>query len=134
MTSLFTQSIYAPSSPDSLRISVMSRHTLPNGIVPDPLITLDSYHLWLQDLAPPDRLVGAWYRRELLQEQFTAAYLAHLRQDPQKRTLDLLIELVLRTSRKPTLLCVEPTNQFCHRRPLAEYCRQLEPRLQVVHL
>ena len=132
---LFTQSIYVPSSADSLRISVMSRHTLaPKGITPDPRITLDSYHLWLQDLAPPDKLVGDWYRGELSQEQFTTGYLAHLQQDPQRHTLDLLIELVMDIKRKPILLCVEPKGEFCHRQVLAEYCQRLEPRLSVAHL
>src|SRR3989344_7566411 len=96
---LFTQSIYVPSSADSLRISVMSRHTFSDGLTPDLRIT---YDLWLQDLAPPDRLVSAWYRGEPLQGQFTTGYLAHLQQDPQRHTLDLLLELVLKTSRKPT--------------------------------
>ena len=95
---------------------------------------MDSYHLWLQDLAPPDRLVGDWYRGELSQEQFTTDYLAHLQQNPQRHTLDLLLELVMDTKRKPILLCVEPKGEFCHRQVLAEYCQRLEPRLSVAHL
>ena len=128
---LFTQSIYVPSSADSLRISVMSRHTFSDGLTPDLRIT---YDLWLQDLAPSNRLVSAWYRGELSQEQFTTDYLAHLQQNPQRHTLDLLIELVMDIKRKPILLCVEPKGEFCHRQVLAEYCQRLEPRLSVAHL
>ncbi|MBS3144499.1 DUF488 domain-containing protein [Candidatus Woesearchaeota archaeon] len=132
---LFTQSIYVPSSADTLRISVMSRHTLaPRGIVPDPQITLDSYHLWLQDLAPSDRLVGDWYRQRLPEQQFRTDYLKYLEADSQRSTLDLLIELALTSSRKITLLCVEPKGEFCHRLVLAQRCHELAPQLTVVHL
>ena len=133
---LFTQSIYVPSSadPDALRISVMCRHTLSNGWGIDPKITSASYDVWVPDLAPPDQLIGAWYRGELSREAFKAGYFAHIDQAPQRQTLDLLLELIFATHRKPTLLCVEPKGEFCHRQLLAQRCQQLEPRLTVVHL
>lgn len=133
---LFTQSIYVPPStdPDALRISVMSRHTLSNGWGIDPKITSASYDIWVPDLAPPDQLVGAWYKGELSQEEFGTAYFAYLDQLPQRQTLDLLLELIFATHRKPTLLCVEPKGEFCHRQLLAQRCHELQPTLSVVHL
>ena len=133
---LFTKSIYeSRPTNDILAISVMSRHTLSNGWLPDPKIKPDAYHLWVPDLAPPDKLLRRWYQQPqgISPEEFTALYFTHLEQQPQKDTLDLLLELVLTTHRQPTLLCVEPTGQFCHRRLLAQRCAELEPRLQVVH-
>ena len=32
-----------------------------------------------------------------------------------------------------TILCVEETPEFCHRRLLADECKKYEPNLQVVH-
>ena len=136
---LFTQCIYEfHTSPDTLGISVMSRHTGSNGWSEDLRIKNDSY-TWAPDLAPSDSLAGAWYRSQrtghpMTEQEFTALYLEHLNQDPQKATLDLLLQLVLTTQRKPVLLCVEPRDAFCHRRLLAQRCQELAPQLTVVHL
>ena len=55
---LKTKSIlYDKEDTDGLRISVMSRHTLNDGITPHPEITDSSYNQWLQILAPPVKLL-----------------------------------------------------------------------------
>jgi len=53
---LFTKSIYKPVSVlDGQRISVMSRHTLEDGVTPDPRINSDSYYAYLKILAPLEK-------------------------------------------------------------------------------
>lgn len=136
---IFTQCIYDwQASADVLGLSVMSRHTQSNGWSEDPRIK-DTSYTWVPDLAPPDKLVGAWYRSQctghpMAEEEFTAHYLDYLSQHPQRVTLDVLLELIGNTQRKPVLLCVEPKNAFCHRRVLAELCQQLAPGLTIIHL
>jgi uncharacterized protein YeaO (DUF488 family) len=55
----------------------MSRHTLQDGVTPDPRIV--AFDAWWQDLAPPPKLVGAYYKRGLPWAEFEAAYKDHLR-------------------------------------------------------
>lgn len=129
---LFTKSIHAPTSPlDGIRISVMSRHTLDNGVTPDPLITPDSYNCWLPSLAPPPKLVGDWYKRDLSWDAFTAQYLAYLQGPGIQATIGRLGRLALRTDL--TLLCVEQDAAHCHRRLLAEECQRLAPPIHIEH-
>ncbi len=129
---LFTKSIHALISPlDGIRISVMSRHTLKDGITPDPLITLDSYNCWLPSLAPPSKLVGGLYKRGLSWDAFTAQYLAYLQEPAVQATIGRLSKLALRTNL--TLLCVEQNAAHCHRRLLAEECQRLTPQIHIEH-
>lgn len=128
---LFTKSIFAPkSSADGIRISVMSRHTLNDGKTPDPRITRDSYSEWWHEFAPPDRLVGGFYKRGLPWADFEKAYLAHLRTP----TNSLLVsEIARRAALKDlTLMCAEETPERCHRRLLAEECQRLNKELVVI--
>lgn len=129
---LFTKSIHAPISPlDGIRISVMSRHTLEDGVTPDSLITLDSYNCWLPSLAPPPKLIGGLYKRDLSWDAFTAQYLAHLQKPAVQATIGRLSRLALRTNL--TLLCVEQNAAHCHRRLLAEECQRLTPQIYIEH-
>jgi uncharacterized protein YeaO (DUF488 family) len=112
---------------DGLRISVMSRHMLNDGITPHPKITDSSYDQWLQILAPPAKLLGNYYKRGLPWKQFEQKYLNYLRSSkiqPEikklaKRSLDSII----------TLLCIEESPEYCHRRILAEECKRYQPSL-----
>lgn len=136
---LFTQCIYDwHASLDLLGLSIVSRHTQSNGWSEDPRIK-DTSYTWVPDLAPPDPLVGEWYRSQctghpMTEQAFTARYLDYLSQHPQKATLDILLDLIRATQRKPILLCVEPRGEFCHRRVLAQLCQELEPQITIVHL
>ena len=55
---------------DGLRISVMNRHTLNDGVTPDLRIDSSSYDLWFPWLAPPNLLLGDYYKRGLPWEQY----------------------------------------------------------------
>ncbi len=129
---LYTKSIYVSKSlSDGLRVSVMSRHTLSDGITPDLRITESSYDLWLKILAPLDKLVGDYYKRGLSFEEYAQRYLTYL------STKDISIE-VDKLSRQAleqdiTLLCVETSAEKCHRRILAEECLRYVPKLRITH-
>jgi len=63
---IYTKCILLPSSPDDgWRISVMSRHTLNDGITPDPRIQVYGFNEWLLKVAPPSVLIGDYYKRGL---------------------------------------------------------------------
>ena len=132
MMALYTKCMFAASSQeDGCRISVMSRHTLNDGVTSDSRITESSFNEWYRELAPPLKLVGSYYKRELLWEAFAEKYIAHIR-------TPLIAERVRFLARRPlsediTLLCVEETADKCHRRLLAEECKRLEPRITVIH-
>ena len=128
---LKTKSIHAPVSiEDGYRISIMSRHTLNDGITPDPLITSENYDLWMKELAPPDTVIGAYYKRGLSWKEFEVQYLSFLQQKEVQKLVQKLIQLV--KSQDITLLCVEDTPEYCHRRLLAEEIQRLEPDLQII--
>jgi len=124
---LKTKSIKAPIEPsDGLRISVMSRHTLNDGITPDPEISPDSYDEWWPELAPSPKLVGDHYKRNLSWIEFERRYLGELLDKPK---LEELIGLAL--CRTVTILCVESSPDECHRRLLAEECGRFCPELDI---
>ena len=109
---------------DGLRISVMSRHTLNDGITPHPQINSSSYELWLPNLAPPARLLGDYYKRGLPFEQFKEQYLSYINQHEIKIEVQKLakksIDSVI------TLLCIEESPEYCHRKILAEECKKYQ--------
>ena len=127
-----TKSIYKErEDSDGVRASVMSRHTLEDGFTPDPKITRSSYDVWLQGVSPPANLVGDYYRRGLPFDEYTKRYLEFLRTPDVAEEVKLLakngLELII------TLLCVEESAEFCHRRILAEECKRYEPGLVIEH-
>lgn len=129
---LYTKSIHKQKSDlDGLRISVMSRHTLDDGITSDQRITPSSYDLWLRMLAPPDKLVGDYYKRRLSFEEYEKKYLAYLSKSDIGIEVEKLSGQAL--ERDITLLCVEESAEKCHRRILAEECQRYHPNLRVEH-
>ena len=125
---LKTKSILLPKEgSDGTRISVMSRHTLNDGITPHPQINSSSYDLWLPNLAPPAKLLGDYYKRGLPFEQFKEQYLSYINQHNiqievryiAKKSVDSII----------TLLCIEESPEHCHRKILAEECKKYRPNL-----
>ncbi len=125
---LKTKSILKPKEgSDGLRISIMSRHTLNDGITPHPAITKSSYDQWLRVLSPPAKLLGDYYKRAVSWEKFELSYLEYIRkaeirievQNLAERSLDSVI----------TLLCIEESPEHCHRRILAEECKKYQPSL-----
>ncbi|MFA6461000.1 MAG: DUF488 domain-containing protein [Candidatus Woesearchaeota archaeon] len=126
--SLYTKCILHPALPeDGTRISVMSRHTENNGIT---LIEVH-YHEHLQQLAPPLRLIGSYYKRGLSWEEFELRYLEHIRQSEIRDQVQKLAQRSLLED--ITLLCIEETPEHCHRRLLAEECQRYQPTLTIEH-
>lgn len=125
---LKTKSIlYDKEDSDGLRISVMSRHTLNDGVTPHPEITDLSYNKWLPILAPPEKLLGDYYKRGLPWNQFEQKYLDYIRQQKVQIEVQKLAETSLDSI--ITLLCIEESPEFCHRRILAEECKRYQPNL-----
>jgi len=76
---LFTKSIIKEKEPDEKRISVMSRHTKEDGVTPDKRIVEGvTFDEWRKEFAPPDKLVGAYYRNELSWKYFEKKYVEFL--------------------------------------------------------
>src|SRR3989338_7725310 len=114
---------------DGIRISVMSRHTLNDGVTPDLQINEKKYDEHFKILAPPDKLVGDYYKRGLSWSNFEKSYLNFLRSPEVKQYVVNLTERALLND--ITLLCIEETPEKCHRRLLAEECQRYNPFLSV---
>lgn len=110
---------------DGLRISVMSRHTLSDGITPDRKISPFMYDQWWRKLGPPNQLIGVYYHNGLPWEEYEKRYKQHL--DTQRRLLLTLVQLAKESN--ATILCVEDAPLFCHRRLIAEACKELDDQL-----
>lgn len=127
---LRTKSIITPAEQsDGLRISIMSRHTLNDGITPNPDIKPESYDEWWPQLAPPQTLLGSYYKRGLSWEDFQTGYIEHIRQAATAAKIAELINLA--KNNLVTVLCIETSPEFCHRRLLAEECLLVEPELEI---
>ncbi len=129
---LFTKSILSErESSDGVRISVMSRHTLSDGVTPDPRITFDKYEEHLVILSPRPKFLGDYYKRGLPWEEFELRYCNQLRHPD---LIPVVQSLAIRASNQDiTLLCIEEVATHCHRRLLAEECLVYEPILKIEH-
>lgn len=120
---LKTKPILAPKEDsDGKRISVMSRHTLNDGITPHPQIDSNSYDVWMQELTPPAKLIGAYLKRGLPWEQFEKEYIAYIRQPDVELSVQNLAKHSLDSV--ITLLRIEESPEHCHRKLLAEECKR----------
>lgn len=118
-----------PDPSDGLRISVMSRHTMSNGITADPRIQPFDIHMPI--LAPSPKLIGDYYHRDLSWQDFERRYLEGLQKENKIRVLELWAKFAKKSD--ITFLCVEPTAEKCHRRLLAEECQRRVPGLKIVY-
>ncbi len=107
----------------------MSRHTLADGVTPDPEITKIYFDRWWPQFAPPPLLIGAYYKRGLPWESFAKQFNEYLREPDPHRHLCRLVEYA--RALDLTLLCVEPTPERCHRRLVAEACREIDQSLLI---
>jgi uncharacterized protein YeaO (DUF488 family) len=120
------------------RISVMSRHTLNDGVTPDPEITESSRDEWWPELAPPDTLIGWYYKQQKkkllphwkLWENFERKF-THYLQDPDVKIYLQHLATLARYG-DVIILCIEPTPKYCHRRLVAEACRRVDPSLAII--
>lgn len=126
---LKTGCILDSTTNDGVRVSVMSRHTLNDGVTANPEITHRSYDLWLPQLGPPATLIGAYYKRGLPWQDFEAGYVEHLRRTETLSSVDSLIELAKNSL--VTVLCIEKSPEKCHRRLLANHVLMIDPAIRV---
>ncbi len=115
---------------DGIRVSVMSRHTLNDGITPDPAITENLFHEHWPELAPPLRLIGAYYKHRMPWGEFVQSYRNHLASKSVVSVVDRLIALA--TNRAVTVLCKEKDPMRCHRSVLLEFCILRNPDLEIL--
>lgn len=119
----------APSVEYGVRMSVMSRHTLNDGMTLDGRLhgRWDDHR---PQLGPPLKLIGAYYRDPNPSwEEFAQKYCDHLTGTEQRTALDDIL-LLLHTV-NVTLLCIEETPEKCHRRLLGEMLGSMEEGLQM---
>jgi uncharacterized protein YeaO (DUF488 family) len=127
---LFTRSIFdTPVYEDGLRISVMSRHTLNDGITPDERI--QKFHFHIPSLGPSPRLIGSYYKRGMSFDEFSILYLHQI--SSGRRRFWVHVIAFVATFCDITLLCVEDDAQVCHRSILARECVKYQPNLTVTH-
>lgn len=110
----------------------MSRHTKNDGITPDPdIVPKVSYRLWWEKLSPKKKTLGRYLRGEMSFEAFEQCYRYGLFHDTE--AYDAMIMLIgLARILTVTVLCVEESPEYCHRRILLEVCRGIAPDLKVV--
>ena len=129
---LFTKSIIKEKEPNENRVSVMSRHTKEDGITPDErIIEGVTFDEWRKEFAPPDKLVGAYYRNELSWEDFEKKYVEFLQSAEIKPKVESFAKRC--TEETITLMCIEDTADKCHRRLLAEELQKYQPQLKIFH-
>ncbi|MDR0369233.1 MAG: hypothetical protein LBH96_01515 [Candidatus Peribacteria bacterium] len=63
---------------DGKRISIMSRHTLNDGITPDIRITPNLYQEHNKKLAPPSKVIGSYYKHKINFKTYSEKYLEYL--------------------------------------------------------
>lgn len=118
-----------PHADDGVRISVMSRHTLIDGVTPDPEITPDTFHLWWKVLGPPPKLIGAYCRGDIVWNDFDRLFRMYL----VLPNVEVFMRRLIRRAETSTItiMCVEETPERCHRRLIAETCFAIDPSLEV---
>lgn len=111
---------------DGIRILVMSRLTLNDGITPDESIRKEKYDFHYKELAPSPKLIGNYYKRGLSWEEFEKRFKKEMEEN------EYLISVAKSAlTENVTLLCIEESPDHCHRRLLAEMCKKLQPKLKL---
>lgn len=126
---LRTKCILSPKGiSDGLRISIMSKHTLNDGITPDLRINETSFDEERPIYAPPIKRVGDYYQRNLDWKIFEERYYLYL--DSIVNEVKSLAEEAIK--KDITLMCIEENPEKCHRRLLAERCKLIYPELEIL--
>ena len=113
---------------DGLRISVMSRHTLDDGVTPDLRIQPCDLHISM--FGPAPKLIGKYKRKEIDWVNFEKEYRIQMNRN-RKAISKLRIIIKLALDFPITFLCVEETPEYCHRRLLAEICQRMNKNLVI---
>jgi uncharacterized protein YeaO (DUF488 family) len=106
---------------DGQRISIMSRHTLNDGKTPDERIWMDTFDMHLPDFWPQPKLVWKYYRNEIDFENYAKEYKESL--NTKQASIKKIIEWAL--IENITVLCIEESSEFCHRKIFVETAQEL---------
>lgn len=112
---------------DGQRISIMSRHTLNDGKTPDERIWADTFDMHVPDFWPHPKLVGKYYRNEIDFNNYTKEYKESL--NPKHESIKKIIEDAL--VKNITVLCIETSPEFCHRKIFIETAQELAKTMWV---
>ncbi len=116
---LYTKSIQAkPSKNDGIRICIMRR--------PDSWAV---YDIWMPVLSPSHKLLDDAHSKKIDWNGYVKRFAKEVLKG-KKEHIKLLIDMALK--RKITILCWEKGPEHCHRRLVAEECKRINSRLQVV--
>ena len=115
---------------DGTRISIMSRHSLNDGKTPDPAITLKSYDKWQKELSPKEETLSLYLQKKITFDSFRELYVFKLFNEAATYQAVRGI-ITLAKKQNVTLLCIEESPKFCHRRILAEVCSRLDRELMI---
>jgi len=111
----------------------MSRHTLDDGVTPDTrIISGISYDEHLAPLAPPAKLVGAYYRHELDFADYEKRYRDYLTSSAVVPIVKNLVRRAL--DENITFLCIEESPEKCHRKILALFLSEISSSHLVVDI
>ena len=80
------------------------------------------------NFAPTKELMSKYRKKKLSWEEYTDAYLSLL----EARNIKSMVDI--ESLHECCLLCSEHTPDKCHRRLLAEYLQQINPKIEIIHL
>lgn len=80
------------------------------------------------NFAPTKELLSKYRKKEITWEEYTDAYLNLLEARDIKNMVDI------EGLHECCLLCSEHTPDQCHRRLLAEYLQEINPKIEIIHL
>ena len=114
-----------------LFISVMRLHTHNDGKTPREDINFKKINIHLQLLSPSLKLLGDYYKRDLPWNDYEERFRAEINNNP--RALYILKNLAREALTKNIVfLCIEEKPNFCHRKLLAQICKEFQPNLEVI--
>lgn len=113
---LYTKSIRNANEKDGIKISIMRYN--PKAF---------QYDLWIPKLAPSDKLLNDYKQNKISWEEYEIKF------KEQIKTEGGLIDVLVMLAEKQdiTLYCYELTPEKCHRRIVAESCKEKCPGLEV---
>jgi uncharacterized protein YeaO (DUF488 family) len=129
--SLKTKCILSPiEESDGYRISIMNRHTLNDGVTIDDRINNKMFNEHQILLSPSSKLIGDYYKKGLVWDEYKKRFLEEMNNPESIKIIKEVSEKAL--TKNITLLCIEEKPDFCHRKLVAELCKKLETKLEIV--
>jgi len=87
------------------------------------------WDIWMPTLAPSHELLTQYHQAEVTWDEFCDRFHQEVIAE-QQEYLDILVEMAQK--HVVTILCWEETPEKCHRRLVAEACKQINSELEVI--